>query len=260
MPAIAMIEKEDIRRMPRKPAELLPPDSIARLPAIFGLHGTTAISAGRLVGSDGFGAGMLSEIAGKIGGIPDAFYFYVASGRGFDFRKGWEWRVKVSEIRESILGATKAVNWYSRFSLKGWLEHDLHKLGLPAARAHGLGVVIFALTQEAYGKMRDDETIELKGDPVRGPFPKYIEAADLDVIRIERMGAVMTGPELSAELSRLEPDELDILDSYIVQREEELKKPEWERTLCRDPRMERFALLRDAFAEKIADILTGRIA
>ncbi len=260
MAAIVRIAPEDIKPTPKRPAELLPPDSIIRTPAIFGLHGTTAISAARLAEGDGFDAGMLGEIAGKIGGIPDSFYFYVSSGRGFDFRRGWQGRVKVSEVRESIIGATKAVNWYSRFSLKGWLEYDLFKLGLPAARVHGLGVVVFALTQEAYGKMKDDDTIELKGDPVRGPFPRYLEAGELATIRIARMGAVMTGPELSAELSRLEPDELDFLESYMSRRDKEREMPEWERTLGRDPKMERFARLRDVFTEKIADILTGRIA
>ncbi len=259
MTVVVMIGKEDVRRTPKAYAELLPPDRISRVPRIFGLHGTTASAAAELAGSDGFSVGALNDAAGRIGGIPDAFYFYVGSGRGFDFRKGWDTRVKVSEIRESIIGATKAVNWYSRFSLKGWLEHDLFKMGMPQARAHGLGVVIFALTQESYGKMKDDETIELKGDPVRGPFPKYLEADELASARIARIGAVITDPEISALLSRIEPDYLDMVDDYIVRKESEKGKPEWARGLDRDPRMEWFIRLRSAFTERITDVLTGRI-
>ena len=82
-PRIMTITPQDLNNPPKRLGEILAPDKLARLPEIFAMHGTTASSAKEIIGPDYFDAEKLKDVASKICGESDAFYFYTTSGRGF---------------------------------------------------------------------------------------------------------------------------------------------------------------------------------
>ncbi len=258
MRGVLSITRADLDKPARSPIELLPSETIVKLPKIIGLHGTNGATAEKIFSSGAFDTDGLNEAAAKLHGIADRFYFYVASGRGFEFARDWDRRVSAGEIRRSVLGAANAVYWYSRFSLKGWLEHA-GKEPEPSLAHSGLGVVLFEFSPSAFRKLHDDETIELKGDPVRGPFPKYLESGDFGSTRVRRLGAVVTDPELSEMLRLIGPERmLEGLDEYMEYKKRQAEKPEFEREIVRDRMFEMLERLGKAFGEKISDILAGR--
>jgi hypothetical protein len=256
MPKTVEISREGISAPPRKAHEILPPDAILRIPKVVALHGTTAASALALCGSAALDRRGLEEAAQSLGGFPDRLHFYVSSGCGFDFAKGWDRRVRISEVRKSIIGATQAVYWYSRFSLKGWLEKGEGEIG---GRPRGLGVAVFELAPEACGRLKDDTTIELKGDPVRGPFPRYLEASDFGTQGVTPIGAVVTDAELSSSVGRLEHYQLiEGMDDYEKRLLAEAAKPQWEQEIVRDRGYEMLRGIGAALTEGIARMLAGR--
>jgi len=210
-----LIKREELLERSKSPKEILPLGGIARLPKVFALHGTTREIAEGIVRGGGFDRAGLERSAQEIKGVGDGFYFYVASGQGFRFGADWEEQVSVNEIRTSFVGAAKAVNYYARFAMGGYVEGSPRYPCVETGIARkGLAALVFSMDIEALGLLRDDLTIEIKGHEVSGPFPKYLPIEELErgsgMIRV--LGMVATDVRVS--------DLLDGMHIEMLQRDD----------------------------------------